>query len=365
MTDMTKNIIICAGGTGGHVFPAKRLCELLLKKDYKIKWIGSSRGPEGKICEELGIEFYSYPLMGFRGKTFFIKIISFISLIYSALRFFFEFQFKSLFDKKNILVCFGGYISLLGFFHFSGPIYIQEQNSIPGTANRYLAKYKKVRKIFCGFPKTVEFFKQNNTIFTGNLINLDIGKVFNQNPYPKKIQFKIMGGSQGASVINDCLPKIFKKVSKDFPEIQISIHHQCGKGNLKNTKLLYKSFKTNYEIEIFEFAKNMERFYSNCDLLISRAGALSVSEVCETKNIAIFIPLKNSIDNHQYENAKFLEEKNSAFICDENNLEDNLKELIYRIIKDPSLITKMKKNISKISLSDNQNVILENILSND
>ena len=122
---------------------------------------------------------------------------------------------------------------------------------------------------------------------------------------------------------------------------------------------------TNCEIEIFEFAESMEKFYSNCDLLISRAGALSVSEVCETNNIAIFVPLKDSIDNHQYENAKFLKEKDSAFICNENNLEKNLKELIYKIVKEPKLITKMKKNISRISLSDNQNIILENILSND
>ena len=365
MSVRKKNIIICAGGTGGHVFPAKKLCELLLKEDCKIKWIGSSRGPEEKICEQLGIEFYSYPLMGFRGKPLFLKIISLINLIYSATRFFFEFQFKNLFDKKNILICFGGYISLLGLFHFAGPIYIQEQNSIPGTANRYLAKYKNVKKIFCGFPNALEFFKENNVIFTGNLINLNIGKVFNKTLNPKKLQFKIMGGSQGARVINNCLPKIFKKISIDFPEAQISIHHQCGKGNLKKTKSLYESLMTNCEIEIFEFAESMEKFYSNCDLLISRAGALSVSEVCETNNIAIFVPLKDSIDNHQYENAKFLEEKNSAFICNENNLENNLKELIYKIVKEPKLITKMKKNISRISLSDNQNIILENILSNE
>ena len=93
MSVRKKNIIICAGGTGGHVFPAKKLCELLLKEDCKIKWIGSSRGPEEKICEQLGIEFYSYPLMGFRGKPLFLKIISLINLIYSATRFFFEFQF--------------------------------------------------------------------------------------------------------------------------------------------------------------------------------------------------------------------------------------------------------------------------------
>ncbi len=323
MSDKNKKIIICAGGTGGHVFPAKKLSEMLLKETVEISWIGSSRGPEEQICKDLGIKFYRYPLTGFRGKSLFFKILSLIFLIFSFLRFFLEFQIGNVFSKRNILVCFGGYVSLVGLAHFSGPIYIQEQNSIPGSTNRLLARYKKIDKIFCGFPKTQDFFEEKKAIFSGNLINLDAQKV------------------------------------------EKNLSHQCGEGNLEETKSYYDSCKKNFDLKLFEFVESMESFYSNADLIISRAGALSVSEICETQNIAIFIPLKNSIDNHQHENAKFLAEKNSAFICEEDLLEENLKKILFEIVKNPEILEKMKKNISRISLTDKKNIIVKKILSNE
>ena len=365
MSDKNKKIIICAGGTGGHVFPAKKLSEMLLEEAVEISWIGSSRGPEEQICKDLGIKFFRYPLTGFRGKSLFFKILSLIFLIFSFLRFFLEFQIGSIFSKKNTLICFGGYVSLVGMSHFSGPLYIQEQNSIPGSTNRLLAKYKKVDKIFCGFPKARGFFEEKKAIFSGNLINLDAQKVEKKNPRTNELDIKIMGGSLGAKLINKTAPKVFSKLSQEFPDFKFLLSHQCGKGNLVETKSYYDSCKTNFDLKLFEFEENMESFYSNADLIISRAGALSVSEICETQNIAIFIPLKNSIDNHQYENAKFLVEKNSAFICEEDLLEENLKKILFEIIKNPEILEDMKQNISKVSLTDKKNIIVKNILSDE
>ena len=365
MSDKNKKIIICAGGTGGHVFPAKRLSEIFLREGIEVRWIGSSRGPEEQICKDLGIKFHRYPLTGFRGKSLFFKILSFISLIYSCLRFFLEFQIGSLFSKRNTLVCFGGYVSLVGMSHFSGPIYIQEQNSIPGSTNRLLAKYKKIEKVFCGFPKAQDFFEEKKAVFSGNLINLDAQKVKKKNPVPNELEIKIMGGSLGAKVINKTAPKVFSKLSNEFPDLKLFLSHQCGKGNLEETKSHYDSFETNFDLKLFEFEESMESFYSNADLIISRAGALSVSEICETQNIAIFIPLKNSIDNHQYENAKFLVEKKSAFMCEEDLLEENLNKTLFEIFKNLEILKDMKKNISTISLTDKKNIIFKTILSNE
>ena len=365
MSDKNKKIIICAGGTGGHVFPAKRLSEMLLREGVEVRWIGSSRGPEKQICKDLGIKFHRYPLTGFRGKSLFFKIISLIFLIFSFLRFLLEFQIGNIFSKRNTLVCFGGYVSLVGMSHFSGPIYIQEQNSIPGSTNRLLAKYKKIDKIFCGFPKTQYFFEEKKAIFSGNLINLDAKKVEKKNLRSNELDIKIMGGSLGARLINKTVPEVFSKLSEDFPDFKFILSHQCGKGNLEETKSYYDSLKTNFDLKLFEFVENMENFYSNTDLVISRAGALSVSEICETQNIAIFIPLKNSIDNHQYENAKFLVEKKSAFICEEDFMEENLKKILFELVKNPEILENMKKNISKVSLTDKKNIILKNILSNE
>ena len=114
MLSQEKKVIICAGGTGGHVFPAKKLAELLLAKGVNLEWIGSSRGPEENICRNLGINFYKYPMIGFRGKSNFKKLISLTLLFLSLIKFLIQFQLPNLFSKNNILICFGGYISLLG-----------------------------------------------------------------------------------------------------------------------------------------------------------------------------------------------------------------------------------------------------------
>ena len=364
MPEKIKKIIICAGGTGGHVFPAKRLSEMLLQEGVQVNWIGSSRGPEEKICENLGIKFYKYPLIGFRGKSHSLKILSIVLLIFASLKFFLEFQIRNIFSKNNVLVCFGGYVSLLGLSHISGPIYIQEQNSVPGSANRLLARYKNIEAIFCGFPEAQDFFQETKTLFSGNLINLDTQKVHKSQLRPNELKIKIMGGSQGAKLINKTVPKIFSKISKEFPEYKFLLSHQCGKGNLRETQSLYDAYDSTYEVRLFEFEESMETFYSNADLIISRAGALSVSEICESQNIAIFIPLKNSIDNHQYKNAKFLVDQGSAFMCKEDSLEENLKNLIIKIMKNQETLEDMKARISKLSLTDKNNVIIKEILSN-
>ncbi len=364
MPEKIKKIIICAGGTGGHVFPAKRLSEMLLQEGVQVNWIGSSRGPEEKICENLGIKFYKYPLIGFRGKSHSLKILSIVLLIFASLKFFLEFQIRNIFSKNNVLVCFGGYVSLLGLSHISGPIYIQEQNSVPGSANRLLARYKNIEAIFCGFPEAQDFFQETKTLFSGNLINLDTQKLHKSQLRPNELKIKIMGGSQGAKFINKTVPKIFSKISKEFPEYKLLLSHQCGRGNLRETQSLYDAYGSTHEVKLFEFEESMETFYSNADLIISRAGALSVSEICESQNIAIFIPLKNSIDNHQYKNAKFLVDQGSAFMCQEDSIEENLKNLIIKIMKNQETLEDMKARISKLSLTDKNNLIIKEILSN-
>ena len=227
-----------------------------------------------------------------------------------------------------------------------------------------MARYKNIEAIFCGFPEAQDFFQETKTLFSGNLINLDTQKVHKSQLRPNELKIKIMGGSQGAKLINKTVPKIFSKISKEFPKYKFLLSHQCGKGNLRETQSLYDAYDSTHEVKLFEFEESMETFYSNADLIISRAGALSVSEICESQNIAIFIPLKNSIDNHQYKNAKFLVDQGSAFMCKEDSLEENLKNLIIKIMKNQETLEDMKARISKLSLTDKNNVIIKEILSN-
>ena len=159
------------------------------------------------------------------------------------------------------------------------------------------------------------------------------------------------------------MPKVLSNLSQEFPNFKFYVSHQCGSGNLEETKSHYDLIDRVFDLRLFEFEESMENFYSDADLIISRSGALSVSEICETQNIAIFIPLKSSVDNHQYENAKYLVEKNSAFLCEENCLEEDLFKLMSEIVYDPKVLQEMKKNISQLSLTDNKKIILKNILS--
>ena len=109
------------------------------------------------------------------------------------------------------------------FISLLGPIFIQEQNSIPGSTNRLLAKYKKIEKIFCGFPEALDFFEEKKAIFSGNLINLDVQKVRHKSFCQNELKIKIMGGSLGAKLINTTMPKVFSKLSQNFPNLNFCV----------------------------------------------------------------------------------------------------------------------------------------------
>ena len=152
-----KIIFIAAGGTGGHVFPAKRVAQKFIKEGSKVIWIGTNRGPEKNICKELDISFIQVPLYGFRGKGVLIKLKALVAFLVSGVVFLFK---SKPFDRENYpMIVFGGYVSLIAFFYFKGPVFLQEQNTIPGSVSKLLFSTNKVSKVFCGFPKTKQIFE--------------------------------------------------------------------------------------------------------------------------------------------------------------------------------------------------------------
>ena len=213
-----------------------------------------------------------------------------------------------------------------------------------------MARLKNIQKIFCGFPETVKFFSSEKAIFTGNLINLDPGKVKNSPRELDELRIKIIGGSQGARIINETMPRLFKDMLESFPKLKLKITHQCGREKKTEIQSVYNSLKGNIDFEIHEFIDEMEYFYSHADLIVSRAGALSVSEICASRNIAIFIPLANSIDNHQYENARFIESNKGGWLISQNNKNiSELENLIRNILLNPNKLVEASNQIKKLS----------------
>ncbi|MEC7268633.1 MAG: UDP-N-acetylglucosamine--N-acetylmuramyl-(pentapeptide) pyrophosphoryl-undecaprenol N-acetylglucosamine transferase [Pseudomonadota bacterium] len=358
MADL-KTIYIVAGGTGGHVFPAKRVAQKYLNNGFKINWIGTSRGPEKKICKDLGINFIQVPLYGFRGKGFFTKLKALIAFILSGLIFIF---YSNPFNKQNSpMLVFGGYVSLIAFFYFKGPVFLQEQNTIPGSVSRLLLSTNKVSKIFCGFEKTKNFFEKYEKNFI-DLINTGnpVGKIKekeNSLNNSSCLKVLVLGGSQGSMFLNELIPETFKEFTENN---SLEVKHQSGYKNETKVKDNYSTFIG--EVTVQAFIEDIESAYQWADIIICRSGALTVSEIIASRSVGVFVPIKVSIDDHQKENASYLSSLDAAWLIEESeNFKNELRELLVEIINNKNLIYEKRENIKKIELKDAESIIFNEI----
>ena len=280
--------LISAAGTGGHVFPALEFCKECIKNNHEIIWIGTKNGIENKVVPK-DIKLLTIPMRGFRGKKFFFKIVSLSGLIASI--------FKSIYyiQKNNIdyIVCFGGYISLpvgLSAWICRKPLFLHEQNAIMGTSNSALKKFSKL--IFLGFSINEPVTKK--MILVGNPVN-KLNKNSSFNPKQQPLRIYITGGSQGSEFINHNIP-----IALNSLEIPLEVRHQTGSEKSSGIKELYSN---HISVEVKEFYDLPQNSIVWSDFIISRAGAISLSEAMSLKRGSVMIPLPSAIDNHQLLNA--------------------------------------------------------------
>lgn len=311
--------LIVAAKTGGHVFPAAVIGKELIKKNHKVILIGTGSEIERNAFKELNTISYELSLEGFRGSN----LINKIKFLFKAL--INIFKVIEIINKEKIdgMIGFGGFITIpagIACWIRRKPIFIHEQNAVIGSANKFLKKISKV--IFLGLP--IENLK--NAILTGNPIResfVDHKEYLHDNKSVIKIY--ITGGSQGAEYINKEVPRIFKNLPYD-----IKIIHQCGKDNFQEVNNLYSLNRVNAEIS--EFYQNPIDKILWSDFVISRGGALSLSEITSLKRGIVIIPLPTSIDNHQVENAKSIENIKMGIMHEQkshiNQLQEKLKNII-------------------------------------
>lgn len=311
--------LIVAAKTGGHVFPAAVIGKELIKKNHKVILIGTGSEIERNAFKELNTISYELSLEGFRGSN----LINKIKFLFKAL--INIFKVIEIINKEKIdgMIGFGGFITIpagIACWIRRKPIFIHEQNAVIGSANKFLKKISKI--IFLGLP--IENLK--NAILTGNPIResfIDHKEYLHDDKSVIKIY--ITGGSQGAEYINKEVPRIFKNLPYD-----IKIIHQCGKDNFQEVNNLYSLDRVNAEIS--EFYQNPIDKILWSDFVISRGGALSLSEITSLKRGIVIIPLPTSIDNHQVENAKSIENIKMGIMHEQkshiNQLQEKLKNII-------------------------------------
>jgi len=340
---MSKKILIMAGGTGGHIFPALAIAKELKERGAVVEWLGGKNAMESRLVPRHGYKFHGVSSSGLRGKNLLVILKAFFLLGCG----FFQTVIIFIKYRPNIVIGMGGYASGIGGLIsklFFVPLFIHEQNSVPGTTNRLLSRLAS--KCFQAFEDT--FPESAGAITTGNPI------LFNPIPKnrPKSVKnLLVLGGSLGAKKINQTIPQI---------KPCVNIWHQTGENHLEEVRVLYKKSQ-HYGAKIEPFIENMAEAYAWADLVISRAGAMTISELIASNSLAILIPFPYAIDNHQKINAEILSKNEAGILLEEENLNpEAIDREIEALSKDK--LHEMAKKLESLKVSTPEQQIADNLL---
>ena len=349
---MKKKILISTGGSGGHVIPALTIHDHL-KNDYDVMISTDLRG-------------YKY-LDNDNNKIFLIDTpkLDKLLLIPFSISIVFFLTLKSLFlfkrEKINILISTGGYMSLplcLAAKILKIKIFLLEPNMILGRANKLFLNF--CEKIICYDANIINFPKKfiNKLVISTPLLRKRYYERDNNLKLDKIFTIIVIGGSQGAQIFDELLHKTFIKIAKIRT---LKVIHQTKEKNISFLKNLYS--KNDVENIVFEFDQNLDKLLNQADLCITRAGASSLAEIASLKLPFIAIPLPTSKDNHQFQNAKYYENKNCCWIIDQSNF-DQLKfdDLLLDILKNSDDFIMKKNNLENLNYQNTWNNVNQNLL---
>lgn len=311
---MSKTILIMAGGTGGHVFPGLAVAKLLQEQGHNVAWLGTRHGLDTTLVPKEGIPFHQISIRGLRGKGLLGLCLAPVKIGKAIL--------ESLLIlrrvKPDVVLGMGGYVTGPGGIACwlkRIPLVIHEQNAIPGKTNQILTRFAK--KTLQAFPNS--FATDVNALTVGNPIRESLCQLAppeqRLNRQQKKMNVLVFGGSQGAQAINNCLLEI---LTTEFAQQHCDVWHQVGEKNVQAMSQAYQTKKL--EGKLSAFIDDMPAAYDWADLVICRAGALSVSEIAAVGIGSILIPYPSAVDDHQTANAQFLQQANAAIILPEKSL---------------------------------------------
>ena len=353
-----KKIILCGGGTGGHIFPMIAIAEEFKKvnSENKILFVGSNDRMEMKIIPKYDFPIYGLWISGIKRSSLILNILFLgIPFILKNITLPFKILFsviKSIYIlikfRPDFVIGFGGYSSgpfLLTSHFLNFKTAIQEQNSYPGLTNKMLSK--KVKYIFTAYDKINNFFSTNTVFNFGNPIrNLKIKSNENAHKYfgldSSKKTILVLGGSLGAKNINE---GVLNNISL-IRESSYQVIWQTGKFYYKN--ILSKNIKDK-KIIIKDFINRMDLAYSVSDIIISRAGAIAISELCVISKPLILVPSPNVVDDHQTKNAKAISEKGGCVLIKDSDAKNTMLKTAFDLFENKSKMDSMKKSLSKLS----------------
>lgn len=365
-TIRSPKIIISGGGTGGHIFPAISIANAVKKRwvDAQILFVGAENRMEMERVPAAGYKIIGLPVAGFDRKNLFKNISVLLKLLKSLCR-----ARKIVRDfKPDVAIGVGGYASgptLKAAVLLGVPTVLQEQNSYAGVTNKLLAK--KAARICVAYEGMERFFPKEKIVFTGNPCRQDLAvslenrnagyDFFNLDSQKKTIL--MLGGSLGARTLNESIAAAFDAIRKS----DVQVIWQCGKYYFAEMKKLFVEEKFSSNIHLFDFVSRMDYAYSVADLVISRAGAGSISEFCLLEKPVILVPSPNVAEDHQTQNALALVRKDAALMVADVDAPSQLFDIALKLVADEKRLMQLSKNIADLAQRNSAERIVDEIKS--
>ena len=341
MISNKRPILVTAGGTGGHVYPGLAVARALIEQNIPIIWMGTRKGLEARVIPAAGIEMAWLDVNGLRGKGFMTIVIAPVQLLkalFQSIQIMRKYRPVAVLGMGGFVAGPGGLVaSLMGI-----PVVIHEQNAVAGLTNKLLSRFSK--RILEGFPNTfakhISKAKQNKITAVGNPVRRDITGIA---PPEQRLAMRkgatrllIIGGSLGAQALNEIVPQALALLDKSERPV---VRHQAGKGKEETTKADYKALGV--KATVTPFIEDMARAYEWADLIICRAGALTIAEVAAAGLASLLVPFPYAVDDHQTANATYLSDKGAAILIQQTEF---TKDLLSEVLQ--SLLTDREKLLS-------------------
>ena len=354
-------IIISGGGTGGHIFPAVSIANAIkeLQPDAKILFVGAEGRMEMQRVPDAGYDIIGLPIAGFDRKRLWRNVAVLVKLARS------QWKARKIINdfRPQVAVGVGGYASgptLKTAGMMGVPTLIQEQNSYAGVTNKLLAQ--KAMKICVAYEGMEKFFPTDKIIMTGNPVRQNLAQAMPSKEdalksfglQPDKKTILIVGGSLGAGTINQTLTAGLS-VIKENSDVQFI--WQTGKYYHQQVMEAVKQVGEIPNLHVTDFIKDMAAAYAGADLVISRAGAGSISEFCLLGKPVILVPSPNVAEDHQTKNALALVDKQAALYVKDSEAEEKLMGIALQTVNDPDELESLSKHITQLALPDSARVI--------
>ncbi len=360
-----KKVIISGGGTGGHIFPALSIANALkrLDKDIEILFVGAEGKMEMEKVPEAGYKIVGLPVRGLQRRL----TLSNLKVLWNLWRSLKKAKRVVQEFKPDVVVGVGGYASgPIGKVAANAgiPLVLQEQNSYAGVTNKLLAK--KAAKICVAYEGMERFFPKEKIIFTGNPVRKDLLNAANERAEgiafygldADKKTVLVTGGSLGAGSINKAMVRWLEKIA-GWKNVQVI--WQCGSYYHKELEEQLKG-RMPANVKFMPFLKRMDLAYACADLVVARAGAGTISELCLLGKAAVLVPSPNVAEDHQTKNAMALVNKQAAVMVKDSEVVERLGEVMERLLQDDEERKSLSEHILTLAMKDSDEVIAREIL---